>query len=165
MIIMSEEFRFLLKHYERNQGHTNVASMLIVKRFGTNYFWIATLSVTIWLRWSNNCQNDRWKLLRHWRRATAISLRQTWFHCVKNAETRSGENTGLRGDMIETFKILTGVYDTEVTNNMFEIDENSRTRGHKYKLNKNAVCRTRMHRRHIEETATSRLTKMFKYFQ
>jgi hypothetical protein len=33
-----------------------------------------------------------------------------------------------RGDMIETFKIMLGIYDKEVTDGMLELDENTRTR-------------------------------------
>lgn len=46
----------------------------------------------------------------------------------------------LRGDMIETYKIISGIYDTEVTNGMLEQIESTRTRGHSYKLKKNQ-CR------------------------
>ena len=41
----------------------------------------------------------------------------------------------LRGDMIETFKILSGIYDKRVTGEMFELTpRDSTTRGHQYKL-------------------------------
>ena len=41
----------------------------------------------------------------------------------------------LRGDMIETFKILSGIYDERVTGEMFELTpRDSTTRGHQYKL-------------------------------
>ncbi len=39
-----------------------------------------------------------------------------------------------RGDMIETYKIMTGVYDKAVTTGMFEKSTSERTRGHKYKI-------------------------------
>ncbi|KAK3101681.1 hypothetical protein FSP39_005415 [Pinctada imbricata] len=42
----------------------------------------------------------------------------------------------LRGDMIETFKILRGVYDPEVASNILVLDETSRTRGNNLKLKK-----------------------------
>ena len=42
----------------------------------------------------------------------------------------------LRGDMIETFKILQGIYDNEVTEGLLDLDENSRTRGNDKKLKK-----------------------------
>ena len=38
-----------------------------------------------------------------------------------------------RGDMIETFKIMSGINDKEVTDGMLELDENTRTRGHEKK--------------------------------
>jgi hypothetical protein len=41
-----------------------------------------------------------------------------------------------RGDTIETFKIMPGIYDKEVTDGMLELDENTRTRGHEKKLKK-----------------------------
>ena len=40
----------------------------------------------------------------------------------------------LRGDFIETYKILTGKYDPGVTNNLFELAEDRRTRGHQLKV-------------------------------
>ena len=41
----------------------------------------------------------------------------------------------LRGDMIETFKILSGIFDKRVTEEMFELTPiDSSTRGHKYKI-------------------------------
>ena len=33
-----------------------------------------------------------------------------------------------RGDMIQTFKIITGIYDNEVTEDIFDLDPNTRTR-------------------------------------
>jgi len=33
-----------------------------------------------------------------------------------------------RGDMIQTFKIITGTYDNEVTEGIFDLDPNTRTR-------------------------------------
>jgi hypothetical protein len=41
----------------------------------------------------------------------------------------------LRGDMIETFEIITGIYDNEVTEDIFDLDPNTRTRGHSKKIN------------------------------
>lgn len=46
----------------------------------------------------------------------------------------------LRGDMIETFKILRGIYDKEVTGNLLDRDNNTRTRGNSMKLKKR-FCR------------------------
>jgi hypothetical protein len=42
----------------------------------------------------------------------------------------------LRGDMIETFKIITGIYDNEDTEGIFDHDPNTRTRGHCKKIKK-----------------------------
>ena len=39
----------------------------------------------------------------------------------------------LRGDLIETFKILQNIYDKRVTGGMFELCENTITRGHSLK--------------------------------
>ena len=36
----------------------------------------------------------------------------------------------LRGDMIETFEIITVIYDNEVTEGIFDLDPNTRTWGH-----------------------------------
>ena len=45
----------------------------------------------------------------------------------------------LRGDMIETFKIILGLYDHSTTSTLFSIVQSSNTRGHPYKLNKRHV--------------------------
>ena len=44
----------------------------------------------------------------------------------------------LRGDMIETYKIVTGVYDKRVTENILPLNQNihQNTRGHSLKLTK-----------------------------
>ena len=42
----------------------------------------------------------------------------------------------LRGDVIETFKIITGIYNNEVTEGIFGLDPNTRTRGHSKKIKK-----------------------------
>jgi hypothetical protein len=42
--------------------------------------------------------------------------------------------------MIETFKIITGIYDNEVTEGIFDLDPNTRTRGHSKKIKKK-FCR------------------------
>lgn len=42
----------------------------------------------------------------------------------------------LRGDMIECFKLTTGLYDTEVSNNLLKFSDNQVTRGHQFKLEK-----------------------------
>ena len=40
----------------------------------------------------------------------------------------------LRGDMIETYKILSGKYDTDVTEGLFNLRQDSDTRGHSLKI-------------------------------
>ena len=42
----------------------------------------------------------------------------------------------LRGDMIETFKILKGIYDRKVTEDLFELNQESKSRGHTLKIRK-----------------------------
>ena len=42
----------------------------------------------------------------------------------------------LRGDMIETFKIINGIYDRDVIEIFLEMDQNTRTRGNDKKLKK-----------------------------
>ena len=42
----------------------------------------------------------------------------------------------LRGDMIETFKIINGIYDRDVTDGLLDLDQNTRTRGNDKKLKK-----------------------------
>ena len=41
-----------------------------------------------------------------------------------------------QSDMIETFKIIMGIYDNEVTEGIFDLDPNTRTRGHSKKIKK-----------------------------
>ena len=38
--------------------------------------------------------------------------------------------------LIETFKIITGIYDNEVTEDIFDLDPNTGTRGHSKKIKK-----------------------------
>ena len=45
-----------------------------------------------------------------------------------------------RGDMIEVFKILNGIYDTHATIGMMELNTQANTRGHNKKLKKQS-CR------------------------
>ena len=40
----------------------------------------------------------------------------------------------LRGDLIETFKNITGIYDNEVTEGIFDLDPNTRTKKIKKKF-------------------------------
>ena len=47
----------------------------------------------------------------------------------------------MRGDMIETFKILSGIYDDKVTSGIFELIENSVTRGNSRKIKKQRCAR------------------------
>jgi len=42
----------------------------------------------------------------------------------------------IRGDMIETFKITQGYYDSKTTNSLFKLYKDNVTRGHPFKLNK-----------------------------
>jgi len=45
---------------------------------------------------------------------------------------------GMRGDMIETFKIITGIYDKRVIKDMFRLSKSTTTRGNTYKLENSA---------------------------
>lgn len=40
----------------------------------------------------------------------------------------------IRGDLINTFKIVNNIYDNRVTQNIFQMEESSRTRGHTKKI-------------------------------
>ena len=53
----------------------------------------------------------------------------------------------LRGDMIETFKIVNGIYDIEVTERFFKMSRTGQTRGHSKKIQK-GNCRLNL-RKHI----------------
>ena len=46
----------------------------------------------------------------------------------------------LRGDMIETFKIINGIYDKEVTERLFEMSRTDQTRGHSKKKYKKEIA-------------------------
>jgi hypothetical protein len=43
--------------------------------------------------------------------------------------------------LIETFKIITGIYDNEVTEDIFDLDPNTGTRGHHSKKIKKKFCK------------------------
>ena len=47
----------------------------------------------------------------------------------------------MRGDMIETFKILNGQYDSRVTSGLFKLAHNSTTRGNSLKIDKQRCAR------------------------
>jgi hypothetical protein len=49
---------------------------------------------------------------------------------LKKLKMPTLKNRCLRGDIIETFKIITGIYDNEVTEGIFDLDPNARTKGH-----------------------------------
>ena len=73
------------------------------------------------------------------RRATKIvpSLKHlTYAERLKELNIPTLSYRRIRGDMIETFKIMTGKYDKEVAPNLKMIDPDIPTRGHKYKLSK-----------------------------
>ena len=54
---------------------------------------------------------------------------------LKQLNLRSMTYRRLRGDMVETFKILNNIYDPKVTKGIFKIHEAERiTRGHSLKL-------------------------------
>jgi hypothetical protein len=45
----------------------------------------------------------------------------------------------LRGDMIETFKIINGIYDRDVTEGLLDLDQNIRTRENDKKRKKKYI--------------------------
>jgi hypothetical protein len=47
----------------------------------------------------------------------------------------------MRGDRIETFKIITGIYDKRVTKDIFHLSKSTTTRGNTYKLEKHRSAR------------------------
>ena len=58
---------------------------------------------------------------------------------LKLLKLPSLEYRRIRGDMIETYKILHGLYDPSSTNNLLQINHTSSTRGHPLKLIKSSV--------------------------
>ena len=76
----------------------------------------------------------------------------------------------LRGDMIETFKILKGVYDRKVTEDLFELNQESKSRGHTLKIKKQrSRHETFLHNRIVdlwnnltEEIISAKNLKIFK---
>jgi hypothetical protein len=81
---------------------------------------------------------------------------QTCLIChTKNALDRL-KYRRLRGDMIETYKITVGKYDTRVTKQLFEIVPSSTTRGHHLKiLKKRTNLDTRIFTNRIVEQLAS----------
>ena len=63
-----------------------------------------------------------------------------------NLDLTKSETRKLRGDMIETFKIITGRDSLNRGNVFFYLDSNKKTRGHNLKLKK-PMCR--LHVRNI----------------
>jgi hypothetical protein len=59
----------------------------------------------------------------------------------------------LRGDMIETFKIINGIYDKEVTERFFEMSRTDQTRGNSKKIQK-GNCRQNLRKHSFKNRVT-----------
>ena len=59
----------------------------------------------------------------------------------------------LRGDMIETFKIINGIYDKEVTEIFFEMSRTDQTRGNSKKIPK-GNCRQNLRKHSFKNRVT-----------
>jgi hypothetical protein len=59
----------------------------------------------------------------------------------------------LRGDMIETFKIINGIYDKEVTEIFFEMSRTDQTRGNSKKIQK-GNCRQNLRKHSFKNRVT-----------
>ena len=59
----------------------------------------------------------------------------------------------LRGDIIETFKIINGIYDKEVTEIFFEMSRTDQTRGHSKKIQK-GNCRENLRKHSFKNRVT-----------
>ena len=93
--------------------------------------------------WNPATKKDITALENVQRRATKLmpSLKQlSYEERLRRIDLPTLRYRRLRGDMIETYKMLTGLYDPD-TQPLLELDNNQRTRGHPYKLLK-PRCRT-----------------------
>jgi len=61
---------------------------------------------------------------------------------LENLKLPSLEYRRLRGDLIQTFKILRQFYDIKTVDSLFQLSNNNRLRGHRLKLTKHHVNKT-----------------------
>jgi hypothetical protein len=87
--------------------------------------------------WSPYTKKDIELIENVQRRATkqVPSLKQlSYTDRLKKLKMSTLKYRRLRGDMIETFKIINGIYDKEVTERFFEMSRTDQTRGHSTKI-------------------------------
>ena len=88
--------------------------------------------------WSPNLEKDKLLLEKVQRRATKMIEgfgRLSYDERLRRAGLTTLEERRIRGDLIETFKMVKGISKVDHTK-FFSISENNRTRGNSYKLEK-----------------------------
>ena len=73
---------------------------------------------------------------RHFTKKVSGLSKLSYTERLRMLNLPSLEYRRLRGDLIETFKILNNIYDPLTTHNLFCIDTDKRTRSHPFKLHK-----------------------------
>ena len=89
--------------------------------------------------WSPHKKKDKMfieKVQRHFTKRISGLSKLNYEDRLKELNLPSLAYRRIRGDLIETYKIVHGCYDPLTTNNLFEINKDNRTRSHSYKITK-----------------------------
>ena len=89
--------------------------------------------------WSPHKKKDKKfieKVQRHFTKRIAGLSKLKYEDRLKELNLPSLAYRRVRGDLIETYKIVHGCYDPITTNNLFEINNDNRTRSHNFKITK-----------------------------
>ena len=87
----------------------------------------------------NKKENVQHKLTKHVKGMQHLSYEER----LKRTKLPSLEYRQMRGDLIQVYKIANDIYDPVSTNSIFEFTNNARLRGHKFKINKQQVNKTK----------------------
>ena len=87
----------------------------------------------------NKIENVQRKLTKHVKGMQHLSYKER----LKRTKLPSLEYRQMRGDLIQVYKIANDIYDPVSTNSIFEFTNNERLRGHKFKINKQQVNKTK----------------------
>ena len=86
--------------------------------------------------WGPHYKTDQQEVEKVQRRATKLTIKDlTYEERLRYLNLPSLYHRRLRGDMIDTYKVITGVYDVDKSS-FFQTPRETNTRGHKFKLYK-----------------------------
>ena len=83
-------------------------------------------------KFMNKIENVQRKLTKHVKNMHLMTYEER----LRKLKLPSLEFRQMRGDLIQVYKIANGIYDPLSTNSIFDFSNNSRLRGHRFKINK-----------------------------